>query len=124
MAYLSLALSSGTFIHISRSNRPALRNAGSKESGRFVAPITRTGLPPVFSSDRSGVNLDSEPGHTVHAGEYLRYDPSFKLTMGIVTFWSDSINFIDKHKTWRTLSGFLKQFSDSFFRVARCSRYN
>ena len=40
--YLSLEASSGMPRHISRSNLPARRRAGSNESGRFVAPMTRT----------------------------------------------------------------------------------
>jgi len=39
---LSLDDSSGIPRQISLSNRPALRNAGSNESGLFVAPITNT----------------------------------------------------------------------------------
>lgn len=40
--YLSLDDSSGIPRQISLSNRPALRKAGSNESGLFVAPITNT----------------------------------------------------------------------------------
>lgn len=40
--YLSLDASSGIPRHISRSNLPARLKAGSKESGRLVAPMTRT----------------------------------------------------------------------------------
>lgn len=40
--YLSLEASSGIPRHISRSNLPARLKAGSKESGRLVAPMTRT----------------------------------------------------------------------------------
>lgn len=39
---LSLDDSSGIPRQISLSNRPALRKAGSNESGLFVAPITNT----------------------------------------------------------------------------------
>uniref|UniRef100_A0A6B0V1U8 Putative conserved protein with signal anchor n=1 Tax=Ixodes ricinus TaxID=34613 RepID=A0A6B0V1U8_IXORI len=39
---LALAASSGMPRQISRSKRPALLSAGSRESGRFVAPMTRT----------------------------------------------------------------------------------
>lgn len=38
---------------ISWSNLPARRRAGSRESGRFVAPITTTGLLSVLSHDNS-----------------------------------------------------------------------
>lgn len=40
--YLSLEASSGIPRHTSRSNLPARLKAGSKESGRLVAPTTRT----------------------------------------------------------------------------------
>lgn len=40
--YLSLEASSGIPRHISRSNLPARLKAGSKASGRLVAPMTRT----------------------------------------------------------------------------------
>ncbi len=42
VAYLALAPWSGMPSEISRSNLPALRSAGSSESGLFVAPITNT----------------------------------------------------------------------------------
>lgn len=45
LSIFSLAFKSGIPMQTSRSNLPALRRAGSKESGLFVAPITRTKSP-------------------------------------------------------------------------------
>lgn len=51
--HCSRPASSGTPSAISWSKRPARRSAGSSESGRLVAPIIITGLPSVFSHERS-----------------------------------------------------------------------
>ena len=53
------AFLSGTDIHISRSNLPARLSAGSNESGRFVAPMTMTACPPVFSMVRLSKHVNS-----------------------------------------------------------------
>lgn len=53
MTHSALARSSGTPMLISWSNLPARRNAGSKESGRFVAPITMTGFESTSLDDMS-----------------------------------------------------------------------
>ena len=57
--YWALASSSGTPIAISWSNLPARRRAASNESGRFVAPITITGLLSVLSHDISNLQVDT-----------------------------------------------------------------
>lgn len=71
---LSRPASSGTPIVISASNRPARRSAGSRESGRFVAPRIMTGLLPVLSQERSARSRSSARFkrcaagvHTIHA---------------------------------------------------------
>mmetsp|Transcript_61372 Transcript_61372/g.72907 ORF Transcript_61372/g.72907 Transcript_61372/m.72907 type:complete len:284 (+) Transcript_61372:970-1821(+) len=51
------ASSSGTPKQISRSNRPARRNAGSIPSARFVAPITITLPPPPPSASESSAPM-------------------------------------------------------------------
>lgn len=53
---LRRAASSGIPRQISRSKRPALRRAGSRESGLFVAPMTMTGAGRLFRSDRNKGN--------------------------------------------------------------------
>ena len=53
--YFSLASSSGTPKLISWSKRPARLKAASSESGRFVAPMTTTGL--LSSEERSSMQV-------------------------------------------------------------------
>lgn len=93
---------------ISQSNLPALRNAGSSESGRFVAPITITGLPSFLSQARSkestarSVQLysrgmdTSKTGLTVHAGEQLGDDPPLHLSLRRLPLGRDGVNLVDE----------------------------
>ena len=55
----ALAAESGTPRQISRSKRPALLSAESRSLGRFVAPITTTAFPPVFSIVRESIQVRS-----------------------------------------------------------------
>lgn len=53
------AAKSGTPKQISRSKRPALLSAESKSFGLFVAPITITALPPVFSIVKESIQVNN-----------------------------------------------------------------
>lgn len=72
-------------MHISRSNRPALLSAASSESGLFVAPMIRTGLPSVFSSESSYLSIVTEfKYHPCKLKVELRYVAPFPVARFLV----------------------------------------
>jgi hypothetical protein len=82
---------------ISWSNRSARRRAASNESGRFVSPMTITGLFSVFSQDMSvRVRLEDvvEKSDVKIPSMQVRNHASFHLPLGALSFWSDS-NLVD-----------------------------
>jgi hypothetical protein len=112
--HLSRAASSGTFIHISRSKRPALRKAGSNESGRLVAPMISTGFPSVFSSEIS-ISVLAAAQNTVHASQKLCDNSALHFSLCILAFGGHGVDFVNEHQTRCILSGIVEYVTDFLF---------
>ncbi|KAH3663659.1 hypothetical protein OGAPHI_005060 [Ogataea philodendri] len=54
--------------------------------------------------------------HTIHQCQKLRNNSSFNLTVGLVSLWSDRVDFINENDSWRVLLSFLESFSQITFR--------
>ena len=83
-----------------RSKRPGRSRAGSRTSGRLVAPSTRSPL------------VESNP--SISERSWFRVCSRSSLPpRTAVTAASNGVNLINKDNTWRILSGVLKQITDT-----------
>lgn len=100
MTYSSRASMLGTPISISRSNRPALRKAGSSESGRFVAPMTMTvSFEDAKSTDELAGTKCTKGWLTIHARKQLGNYSPFHFSLSCLSLRCDSVHFVKKQDT-------------------------
>ena len=104
---LSLAASSGMPIIISLSKRPARLNAVSKESGRFVAPITRTwALLSAWLKSTKAVHYcvklrvtSLSEAITVHASQKLSDNSALHFPLCVLAFRGNGVDFVNEDYT-------------------------